>query len=329
MTPQVSVIMPSYNRQDLIGFSIESVQAQSMADWELLIIDDGSTDDTCRVAAGYAAQDPRIRLLQRTTQPKGPAACRNLGLFAAQAPRCLFLDSDDLLAPTCLAERLATAKQAPDVALHVFQMQFFYEHPGDTQELFFYADRADALQSSLLKGSPWGISCPFWRTDVLQKLGGFDESLQSWEDWDLHIRAFALGYVYEVHDTVDCYCRQGRVSLTSQHCSAAHLLQRTALYLKIGKLFEQQALPSVYKEFLASKCLAHCGMLREQGEAEAAQAAWLAFQRAGIVSDWQALVGKSYLYLRRTVVPNKEAWSTKLVRRGVAAITSKYLPWAY
>ena len=300
-----------------------------MPDWELLIVDDGSTDNTYEVAAGYAENDLRIQVRRRTRQQKGPSACRNLGLFAAQAARCLFLDSDDLLAPACLSGRLAAAAREPGVAMHVFQMQFFYEHPGDTQELFFYADRADALRSSLLEGSPWGISCPFWRTDVLQRLGGFDESLQSWEDWDLHIRAFALGYTYQVHDLIDCYCRQGRVSLTSQHYSAAHLLQRTALYLKLKKLFERQAISPIYKELLAGKCLNHCGMLNEQGEAKAAQAAWEAFQQAGIVAGWQALVGKSYLFLRRTVLRDKEALSTKLVRKGMGAAASKYLVWSY
>jgi len=327
--PLVSIIMPSFNREGLIGASIASVQAQSLPAWELLIIDDGSADGTVGVAAGYAAADSRIRVMQRTTQPKGPSTCRNLGIAAARAPHCLFLDSDDLLASHCLAGRIAAAQAEPRVALHVFQMQFFYEWPGDTNRLFFFADRADALGSSLVQGSPWGITCPLWRIDVLRGLEGFDESLPSWEDWDLHIRAFAFGHTYRIHDAVDCYCRQGQVSLTSQHQSLAHVRRRTALYLKIARVLRDQGLPLTYLNQLAGKCLTQCGELHELGDIAAAQQAWTAFAQAGILSGWKSVVGSVYLTLRRTVARDGSSLRARILRKSMSLMAPRFLIWSY
>jgi len=326
--PLVAVIMPTYNRRDLVGESIETVLAQTLADFELLVIDDGSTDDTVKVVLEYAARDARIRVFQRTTQPKGPASCRNIGIAQAKAGYCMFLDSDDLLAPQCLAGRIAATQKKPAVDMHVFQMQFFTNHPGDNSDLFFYAG-TDALSSSLINGSPWGISCPLWRTDTLRALGGFDESLLTSEDWDLHIRAFAFGYTHRIHDAVDCYCRQGRVSLTSQDQSLTNVRQLTASYLKIARVFREQGLQPIYLNQLAGKCLTQCGRLHDLGDAAAAQQAWTMFAQAGILSGWKSVVGSAYLMLRRTVARDGTSLRARMLRKSMGLVAPRFLIWSY
>lgn len=327
--PLVTVVIPSFNRYDLIQETIKSVQAQTISDWELLIVDDGSTDNTQEVVRRYAEEDPRIRLFERTYQPKGPSSCRNIGIAEARAPYCIFLDSDDLLAPTCLAERTSTALAAPEVALHVFQMQFFYSHPGDTNQLFVYADANDALGSSLLQGSPWGITCPLWRTSVLRTLNGFDERLRSWEDWDLHIRAFANGYSYKMHPIVDCFCRQGLVSLTSQHKNVDHLIQKIYLYIRLGQLFDERNLLPKYKTRLAGKCLVLCGELNDLGHNREADEAWVRFGEAGVLSPKEQNLGRVYLRLRRTVCTNQSGILTKVLRKMLTNLTSVDFAWGY
>ncbi len=102
MTPDISVIMPSYNAASWIGQAVESMLVQQGPSWELLIIDDGSTDATRAIAAWYAARDSRIRLLDNAGV-KGPGAARNTGLAQTRGEAVAFLDSDDVYFPGALA----------------------------------------------------------------------------------------------------------------------------------------------------------------------------------------------------------------------------------
>lgn len=98
--PQVSIIIPAYNRADLIAETLDSIVAQTFADWECLITDDGSTDDTFSILQQYAARDARFRVFRRSQQrPKGANACRNNGLDHALGKYVIFFDSDDLMTP--------------------------------------------------------------------------------------------------------------------------------------------------------------------------------------------------------------------------------------
>jgi teichuronic acid biosynthesis glycosyltransferase TuaG len=107
--PLVSIITPSWNVERLIGETIESVQAQTLADWELLIADDCSTDQTAAVIEGYAAEDPRIKLIR---QPRngGPALARQAAIEQAQGRFLAFLDRDDLWMPAKLERQLGFAQ---------------------------------------------------------------------------------------------------------------------------------------------------------------------------------------------------------------------------
>lgn len=112
MAPQVSVILPTYNRMGTLPRAVASVLAQDMADFELIVVDDGSTDDT---AAWLATQtDPRIRVVA-PGRNQGVSVARNLGLEASQAPLVAFLDSDDIFRPNRLSVPLRVFESEPDV----------------------------------------------------------------------------------------------------------------------------------------------------------------------------------------------------------------------
>ncbi|EOP70693.1 N-acetylgalactosaminyl-diphosphoundecaprenol glucuronosyltransferase [Bacillus cereus VDM006] len=102
----VSVITPSYNSSPFIKETIESVQAQSYSNWEMIIVDDKSTDDSVHVIKQYIEKDPRIKLIT-LTQNVGAARARNIALKEAQGDYIAFLDSDDLWLPTKLKEQVA------------------------------------------------------------------------------------------------------------------------------------------------------------------------------------------------------------------------------
>ena len=103
--PRVTVVTALYNAASFIGPTIESVLAQSFTDWEMIVVDDCSTDDSARVVAGYAARDPRIVLLG-LEQNSGAAVARNRAIEAARGRYIAFLDSDDCWHPDKLRKQL-------------------------------------------------------------------------------------------------------------------------------------------------------------------------------------------------------------------------------
>jgi glycosyltransferase involved in cell wall biosynthesis len=119
MTPRVSIVLPTYNRADTLGRAIESVRAQTWQDWELVIVDDGSTDATRDVLAGVS--DSRVRVLSQANQ--GVAAARNRGLREARGGLVAFLDSDDEHTPHHLELAVSFFDAHPDE--HLYSSEFW------------------------------------------------------------------------------------------------------------------------------------------------------------------------------------------------------------
>jgi glycosyltransferase involved in cell wall biosynthesis len=187
MTPVVTVIMPAYEAAAFVGEAIASVLAQTFPDWELLVVDDGSTDGTAGVVAAY--DDPRIRLL--ALEHSGlPAVARNRGLAASESRYVAFLDADDLWRPDKLARQVALADSRPDVGLvHTgFErlrdgvLEPFPTPPGLT---------APGSQfERLALGNYVANSTVLLRRDLLTRQGLFDEDprLRGTEDFELWLR---------------------------------------------------------------------------------------------------------------------------------------------
>lgn len=110
-TPLVSVVIPSYNAESFIGSTIKSVLSQSYVNWELLVIDDGSVDNTCDVVRRFFGNDNRVRLFALDKNHGAPAAPRNIGIREARGEWIAFLDSDDIWHPEKLELQLAIIKK--------------------------------------------------------------------------------------------------------------------------------------------------------------------------------------------------------------------------
>jgi len=116
MTPTVSIIIPTYNRETLLPRALDSVIAQSYQDWEIVLVDDGSSDGTCGVAAGYSARlGDRLVFLQQ--ENRGSSSARNLGIDASRGRLVAFLDSDDEFLPDKLERQLAMFELCPYLGL--------------------------------------------------------------------------------------------------------------------------------------------------------------------------------------------------------------------
>lgn len=204
--PLVSIIVPSFNKQGFIEDMVRSVQQQGVRNWELIVVDDCSSDGTVPRLNELAAADPRI-ILKALDTNVGANRCRNIGIETARARYIIFLDADDLLDARCLERRLA-AMDGSTVHFSVSTMQVFRERPGDSDQRWVPVTR-DALSDFLKHQLPWQTMQPIWDRAFLRAIGGFDESFSRHQDVELHTRALLVpGVRYRTRDAApDCYYR--------------------------------------------------------------------------------------------------------------------------
>lgn len=224
--PVITIITPTKNRLLLLRESIASVQAQTLTEWEHLIIDDGSDDGSLEMIEQMAAQDARLRLLKRPGDLGGANVCRNLGIAESRGEFLIFLDSDDLLSPVCLMRRVEAMTKNRDLDFAVFLAGHFVHTPGDRRQQLSSEIIGDDLLRFLTFDCPWQTSAPIWRKTAVCQLGGWDESLPSWQDVDLHIRAICRGLSYLKIPELDYHVRwqyeETKVSVM-QRQSSRHL----------------------------------------------------------------------------------------------------------
>ena len=115
MMPRVSIIIPSFNRARFLPETLRSVLGQSVADLECIVVDDGSSDGTKELVAGFSARDSRVRYLQQVN--KGPSAARNFGLEESRGRYIQFLDSDDVIVQDKLEKQLRRLENVNELAL--------------------------------------------------------------------------------------------------------------------------------------------------------------------------------------------------------------------
>ncbi len=183
----VSIVMPVRDRATVISAAIESVLAQSYPDWELVVVDDGSRDNTVSVVQAFAERDPRVRLVRGPAA--GVCAARNSGIAAAGGRYVAFLDSDNVWVPAFLEHSVAALESGHSVA--VYAAVEMIRESGENRFLAMQGSREDLISG----GNFVDLNTLVVRSEALAESGGFDESLRRWVDYDLAIRLFALGPV--------------------------------------------------------------------------------------------------------------------------------------
>jgi len=204
---KVSVIIPCYNQAVYLPDALESVRRQSYRDWECLIINDGSTDNTADIASYYQDMDRRFSHIQQVNG--GLSNARNTGLGRAVGQFIQLLDADDLLERDKLRLAVDTylSETLTDKVIVYSGMRYF-EHlsPGELRVLGrddFVAhielrqeDCPESQQQVLRARNPFVISAPLYPAGLFSAAGCFDESLGALEDWDFHLRCIAAGYLF-------------------------------------------------------------------------------------------------------------------------------------
>lgn len=192
-TLRVSIIIPAHNSACFVTQAVDSALAQTQACCEVIVVDDGSIDDTANLLAAYQS---KVRYLHQDNT--GPSSARNRGLAAAQGEFVVFLDSDDVLLPTKVADQLACFAADPDLDLVHSGWQLLDQSgsPGKTIEPWLAAPRPGAPGldlESLLRCHAFCLPAVMFRREVLEAAGGFDAQLRQAEDVDLMLRVMLGG----------------------------------------------------------------------------------------------------------------------------------------
>lgn len=234
------MIIPHFDRCELLKQAVQSVASQTYGGWEVIVVDDGSRKSEWQAIQEIAGE--QIRLLQRIDGTKGPSRCRNLGAAAATGDYLLFLDSDDLLAPVCLKQRMTEVDGQPNADLWVFPVELFRDNVGDLKTQWNKMDpQGDDLARFLRSDGPWCVSSPLWRRSSFQKIGGFNERVCYGDDADLHIRALLSGLqVRQFPDaTPDVFIRRSETTRITNSSSAEFLDSRLER-LEVGTVTLQE-----------------------------------------------------------------------------------------
>jgi GT2 family glycosyltransferase len=193
-TPTVSILTPAYNSGKFIRQTLDSALKQTFTDFEMIVVDDGSTDDTRRIVKEYADRDRRIHLI---SQPNGGiAAARNRAMRLARGRFLALLDSDDLWLPTYLSDQLAILAERPDIDV-LSSNAINFGGAFDGTPLLPIRWRGGIRLVSLLELINVEDSLcilSIFRREVTDAIGGFDITLRRSEDYDLWLRATVAGY---------------------------------------------------------------------------------------------------------------------------------------
>ena len=250
---KISLIIPCYNSALYLAETLDSVLNQSYLNWECLIVDDGSIDDTAKVAELYVQKDSRFIYLRKDNG--GVSSARNLGLRNAIGDYIQFLDSDDLMGKEKLTLHVDFLITNPTVHIVYSGSRYFDTMKPERKKIFGRGNflgtieitmyDIDVLRSVLIR-NPFITSAPLYRKNVFEIVGMYDESMRYLEDWDFQVRCASKNLVFHYTgyfpDTA-IFVRLHETSLTTNR--SALLLAKKEFYNKYRDMDTFNAFPKV------------------------------------------------------------------------------------
>ena len=277
-SPRVTVVVPCHNLGAYLDQAVDSVFAQTFQDFDIVIVDDGSTEEaTRRLLESY--ERPRTRVFR--TENRGLSAARNFGLQHTAAPYVCALDADDRLAPTCLERSVATLDADPSLAFASHWVRTF----GD-EEREWKPERCDlaaVLDMNTINGAA------LTRRDAILAVGGWDESMRDGcEDWDLWLTLLERGYRGAIIPEVLFFYRRRTGSMS-------RVMMQTDVHLGVfGYILEKHR--ESYRRHLAPLALRReieiARLLREIHDLDCDHHAWLLPELARAEENLEALRDK-------------------------------------
>jgi glycosyltransferase involved in cell wall biosynthesis len=281
-----SVIIPAYNAEAYLGEAIESVQAQTCSDWELIVVDDGSTDGTHALACRYARSDSRIRVVRQ--QNAGQPAARNFGFtFAEKEAQYLsFLDADDAWEPGALERLIGALEEQPNRRAAHGLSRFIDSRgqswrPGEAESytrqrqailgqklVAWPPDRPTTFANMAYRNYIWTPGQALLRRSAFEAAGPFDGEIRGCEDWDMWLRICRQGDIAFLDQVVLRYRRH------ETNTSKRDALMRTSELVMRRKLLasaqlsaaQRRTVLSGYRCFERHKCKQRLRLAQESVE---------------------------------------------------------------
>ena len=219
--PKVSVVLPTYNGAAFLGESITSIVRQSLSSWELIIVDDGSTDSTPEIIQEFVARDSRIRQVRHSENQNLPIAL-NTGFLEAKGEYFTWSSDDNVYSQNAF-EKLITVLNHRDEIDIVYADFDMIDAKGQRMR------KIHCLSSQELPIRNGIGACFLYRCSVQDELSGYEESLHCAEDWDFWLRAFIAGFrFYHIRENLYSY-RDHDGSLTRSHRRLVQAASRNVL----------------------------------------------------------------------------------------------------
>jgi glycosyltransferase involved in cell wall biosynthesis len=216
MTPRVTVVVPAFNTSAYVASAIQSAMRQTMPAFELIVVDDGSTDQTAAVARAVAGTDPRVRVVRQLRG--GVSRARNLAMTLASAPVFALLDSDDEWMPTFLEVGLGVLDSRPDVSV-VTTNAINRGGRLDGRPYWRTTEGQRAISKlDIIEREDSVCIMSLFRRAVFERIGGFDELLKGNEDYDFWLRAAQAGFGFvQNFDPLGYYRRRPDSMSANEH----------------------------------------------------------------------------------------------------------------
>jgi glycosyltransferase involved in cell wall biosynthesis len=212
--PLVSIIIPCYKQAEYLAAAVDSALAQTYLPIEIIVVNDGSPDDTEKVALGYGD-----KIIYLTRPNGGVAASRNTGTARARGRYLKFLDADDHLHPEQIAWQMEALAGREDF-LSLTTVRLYRD--GRPDQYIDHVPKATALLPDLFQDIDWGGTHGWlFPTALVRKAGGFDETIRFAEDWEFFTRLGLLNAALLVDPRVGCYYRQRAGSMSADRVGMA------------------------------------------------------------------------------------------------------------
>jgi glycosyltransferase involved in cell wall biosynthesis len=251
--PKVDIIIPAYNAARYLAAALASVEAQTFADWRIMLIDDGSTDNTAEVAAPFMERlGQRFKYIKQENQ--GLPAARNAAIRNSSSEYMALLDSDDIWLPDRLAESLRYLESHPSVGISHSSVAFVDETGKILQTFDTPQKHGEGMVAPYIYMRKLQLPCPTvtFRRSCIEKVGLFDETMRATEDRDLWFRIalhFEVGFVPKV-------LAHYRVSAASMSSDPNRMLQAQLRFIEkhygapgCGALTRRIALSHCYRQY--------------------------------------------------------------------------------
>ncbi|MNY03810.1 putative glycosyltransferase EpsH [compost metagenome] len=240
INPLVSIIIPAFNRAHLISETLDSLLAQVYQNWECIVVDDGSSDNTVEVVDGYVKRDSRFKLYLRPSEMQaGGNAARNYGFEMSKGNYVKWFDSDDIMYPEFLQTQVSILTNNKSLDFCACQWEYFYEDGKTSKNYINLAPKEHLLYAYFLDGHVFATPSPLWKRAFLTGKNLFDVTLYRSQEADFHLRMLSFSPKYITHADFLYKVRRGHESIETTSADLKKQLSVLKYFQNAFKIIEE------------------------------------------------------------------------------------------